>query len=495
MAAMLTAQLLAMQAVLLTVQMDLEDAESEVPEISIWPIRPIDEALQPVQVVLELVRTMLEDREHLVTKAWVFDEDLGTISPDIVVSTGTAHGWLNDLNKKPKSQYRMPQATDAQVVWQEWFQNMSGIEKGFPPSPPLMMISAVSGDIPQSDIRIAGWHAKVANLPPNEPPTFKVFLAHVRGQILATVTTKREAWTELQELTTAYKTHRDCPTLSNKLTQLLSQMYPGDEQDASEPEPVPKRTAILKVRNILDTMKQSRHQSTLIRSWKAEDSYRSTDLFNRYLDIKSHTADPKASEYLLEQYFVEVVKLLENAHNVYVQDPSESGITVLETHELGAETKAKPAKRKKAKTSVQAPPHPYDTQPEPSTVMVARKPPSAGIQKMPASMFESKPEDKEFADLGSYARAAFEIGKEFPNMAPGVIREKYTDLPLLDKHGIRHRMMAKGCCFICLESTHLTRRCELRTNSASPCKGLADELFRRWNSKVFPRGTREHIQY
>lgn len=225
--------------------------------------------------------------------------------------------FLSDQLKSKESVYRIPVVTDGQRVWEAWFLKVLDLQTMFNDLPAELIIPILTGSVKTDDRRVYGWHDKVLAMRHNQrKPTLAEFVQHIRSQVLATNTTRREASHELERLRFDCSELSDCMALLTKLKQLFAQLHPPE---SDEHEPMSRLTAVRHVHNLLQGLhRQGLHgKPGLVRAWKNYTAYDGSVMFAQYVDAKLHEHDK--SEQVTAAYLVAVCTHLEQAHRQYVQ--------------------------------------------------------------------------------------------------------------------------------------------------------------------------------
>ena len=222
---------------------------------------------------------------------------------------------LSGLLKMGNSQYQMPKHQAPQRDWEAWFARVVDLPDKFPAMSASMALLHLMAGTAQDDARIYGWSERVAR---GEPGELSDFVAHVRKQVLATVTTRRDALTALEYLSAGgYKQVSDCSALATRLQQLYGQIWPSTPCD--EVDPLSHLGTVRLINGCLNEAHSKAFGGNMSRAWRAYTSYEAAKLFDQYVEESLHRVSAEASTKLSNDYVIEVCRQLERAHLMYVQ--------------------------------------------------------------------------------------------------------------------------------------------------------------------------------
>ena len=225
--------------------------------------------------------------------------------------------FLQGQLQNKSSTYRIPRTDSTQRDWEAWFDRMGSLQDLFPGFPARIIIPMVLGMVPSDDKRIFGWREKTADMKHQQKePTVEDFLCHVRSQVMANAVTRREAFIELDRLTRDYRHIEDCQSLSTKLQQLWSQLYPPS---TTEIEPVSKLDVLRIIHNLLHDIRSKNKgaRTVMMQAW-FDFNYDHTTMFVSYVDSELHTSK-EVTDTLSAAFLREVCRQLQQAHRMSVQ--------------------------------------------------------------------------------------------------------------------------------------------------------------------------------
>lgn len=480
-ACMMTAVLAALSSVSTNIIFRADDSEIELPDPSFWPPEPIDEAQSLGNLAYSIVDDKISDRSDLTSGGWALDPVPRLPSHSLTQSpeqaAQVADKKMKDLLRPPNSQYRLPMTKHSQTQWQNWLSKMHQFDKQYPLASATGIISHLICSVQDKDPRIIGWQEKEAQLQLSNSLKFSDFLSHIKGCSLATVTTRHDAFRELEGLAGNYKSILDCLMMSNKLSQLMSQIFPLPDQLTAEQPPCTRVKACTVINGLLSTVKTTRNQSVLYRSWSLCYQFEPMRLYETYLvDTLHQDISSENSDELCDAFMSAITGMLVGSHTYHVS-----------TH--GHAPKAAPLSQ-----SSYSPPDEEVAGINDSPKGKRQAPTKNSSQPKKAKTGPDQRTSRPAASTGSgsshlngpltFSNAARQLGKASPHLAPGVLRSKHTQLCCLDHHAVNFRMKQTQVCYICLELSHYTKACPLRENSKS--KEDANELYSKWSKLAFP---------
>ena len=414
-----------------------------------------------------VVKHAVDETVHTMSRTW--NLQIPGMPEKSLASFSDAFRFVDSMCRDSKSVYRMPSEHADQRDWQAWFAEIRNLKRLFPSLPEQLVIQQLRGRTPVDDRRIFGWHEKtLASEQLGVQPTLEHFLQHVEQQIVRVGTTRRDAYTELQQLSKNFMQLEDCMVLCNRLKQLYQQMYPLQSDLSHELEPCTCLQAIRMVHEMLHKIRirGNARSSPLVKAWKDFD-YNHTLMFNTYIDEKLHT--PCGTSVLSNQYMVEVCTQLEQAHRMFVQMASvrtntNSSEQINNGNLVAAQFSTKDAGRKRSgrNSELQSP-----SKRGRGTSRGGGRGGRGGGRG--GSGDRSPSENRNTAAASSstdvipgIVKAVKLLASRHPELAPPAIRKEHGLKPQLSAEECIARI-AKGGCVLCQES-HQHWKCSLRKN-------------------------------
>jgi hypothetical protein len=287
-----------------------------------WPKISADEEVNgALKGVTVAIAGFVHEHNFLAGEGWVLTPP-GTgpsTVPGLDDKTSKADGikFLQGQLQNKASTYRIPRTDSTQRDWEAWFSRMAALQGLFPGLPAKIIIPMLIGLVPIDDKRIFGWVEKTAEMQHRkQEPTLDDFLNHVREQVMANAVTRREAYMELDKLTRDYRQIEDCQSLSTKLQQLWTQLFPPV---TAEIEPIGKLEVLRMIHNLLQEIRLSFKggKTVMMRAW-SDFNYDHTAIFVSYIDTALHTSKAETDR-LSVAFLQDVSKQLQQAHRMSVQ--------------------------------------------------------------------------------------------------------------------------------------------------------------------------------
>ena len=298
------------------------------------------------------------------------------------------------------------------------------------------------------------------------------FLAYVRKQVLPAGTARKNAATELENLTAKPYVLEDCQALRTKLQQLFRQLYPLNSEES---EPITRLRAMRQVHLGMEVLGSSVAKSKVVKAWRAYTAYNHSASFMKYIEESLHDSTQKSVN-LCTEYPHSLCEHLDAAHTMQVQLSQGHSVQTNvrgETnsrHQSAAVTfnpspGAGPSRRDRGAT--RAPrrersqssgrpgqsKRPKKAPREPSRARMAAPPPPP----FSAQQQTERRLDAVYAALG-------------PQYQPGRIRTLFEPpLPQMTRADVL-REIAAGACILCQQHGHMISHC--------PCFGAAEGPLR-----------------
>jgi hypothetical protein len=461
-ASMSIAVVSALQAALLSAKHDQNNTTAPDPAESLRfvesPNQPLPEGQGPEYVqYIELAVEDLESEHIFLGNGWVTSAPgmrAQSSSPETPARSDKSDGirFLTSAMQNTQSVYRMPRADDAQRVWESWFEKVLALELMFKDLPAQLSIPMLTGHLKTDDRRIYGWHdIAIAMNHANQQPTLHQFVAHVKTQVLATNTTRREAKLELDRLVTDFSGIPDCSALKTKLKQLWAQLYPPN---TDEVEPMTKLAAMKQVFALLMAIRfKGKVSQPMVKAWRDFTLHDSPTMFSKYIDEGLHVRG--ASDQLAVQYLNEVYDQLDLAHRMFVQVGAIMSSQDASSHKQVAD-KPIVAAAKLLNVTPQVVATWIDSTGPPGSKKRAREPAASTNKKKKAfSQPTSKTNGSTTKRSNSKMRAAMASMKVLserqnaPDLMPGVLRGDFPNLEPLE-YDEAVRLVEGGACTLCM---------------------------------------------
>ena len=231
------------------------------------------------------------------------------------VSASDGMRFLESQMKNKFSNYRMPKAGSPQQDWLHWFTTVENFMKMFP-TPHSIVIENLTTGVAVDDVRIYGWKSRCERYDSElQPWGVPEFLAHIRQQVLSTVTTRKAAWEELQAIEHNYADLSDCIALGTKLRKLYQQIY---DTTSTEVEPVSRLQCIRSMHALLNMLHtRGKWNTPVVKAWRNFTQYDPTEVFMKYVHQDKHTASDTV--HLCAEFLTEMCSQLNMAHDIYTQ--------------------------------------------------------------------------------------------------------------------------------------------------------------------------------
>lgn len=435
------------------------------------PDEPLPDGQQPEYVqYIELAVETLEQEHVFLGDGWIVStpgmraQVSLPVNPTARSDKSDGIRFLTSAMSNSQSVYRMPRTDDAQRVWESWFEKVLALQHMFKDLPAQLSIPMLTGTLKTDDRRIYGWHdIVVAMNHANQQPTLQQFVAHVKTQVLATNTTRREAKLELDCLVTDFSGIPDCSALKTKLKQLWAQLYPPD---TDEVEPMTKLAAMKQVFALLMAIRfKGKISQPLVKAWRDFTLHDSPSMFRKYIDEGLHIKG--ASDMLAAQYLDEVYEQLDLAHRMSVQVGSMISSQDTSTYKHGTD-KPIVAAAKLLNVTPQCIATWIDSSGPSGSKKRGREPvPLNGNKKKSQSQPASKTNGASTStpkQVGNKMRSAMAAMKALserqnaPELLPGALRGEFPNLePLNFEEAVR--LVEGGACTLCM-LPHKQRDCK-----------------------------------
>jgi hypothetical protein len=207
--------------------------------------------------------------------------------------------------------YRMPKVGSPQQDWVHWFATVENFVQMFP-TPHAIVIENLTTGVAIDDVRIYGWKSRCERYATElQPWGVPEFLAHIRQQVLSTVTTRKAAWEELQALEHQYTDLSDCIALGTKLRKLYQQIY---DTTSTEVEPVSRLQCIRSIHALLNMLHtRGKWNTPVVKAWRNFTQYDQTEVFMKYVHQDKHTASTSVG--LCAEFLTAMCDQLNTAHD------------------------------------------------------------------------------------------------------------------------------------------------------------------------------------
>ena len=268
-----------------------------------------------------LAVTLLAALQALITEREGAQNAFTTVQPGAPTCRGKAEDGIKYLVAqavKPDSAYYMPDPSDTQQVWEDWFVKLAELPVHYIMSSE-QIIHAASGHLKPSARAVYGWHERVHELrAQGKAVTLEAFFTHIRKQLFVSRDTRQQAYEEMCNIPNTLHDIVDCAALVTRLQQLWQRRYPDN---SSEREPSPRYEVCLDVHrmmlNFKDSSYKQRNGNVLLLAWH-EYSFPAAALFSEHLLASLHTtvADSKTAS---DAYMSTLYTHLQNAQEMYVR--------------------------------------------------------------------------------------------------------------------------------------------------------------------------------
>jgi hypothetical protein len=386
--------------------------------------------------------------------------------------------FLESQMRNTSSNYIMPPAGSAQQKWINWFTTVEHFPQMFP-TPDHIIIENLTTGIPDDDVRIYGWKTLCGQYTAQgQSWGLSEFLAHVRKQVLSTVTTRKTAWDELQALSQNYTDLADCVAFSARLRNLYQQIY---DTSSTEVEPVSRVACIRCIHQLLSHIHvKGKNACPVSKAWKGFTQFQATELFLEYIHQDKHT--PSETSRLSAAYLDKVCGQLTTAHDVYTQmsmayvpvpqsqTPSRGSVNSMSQDKGKGKGKPQNSGRnaEKSKRSRSATRNDNPASRDASHTPTQRpRTEAAGTAQA-----STKRQDASFADCVKV------LSRDHPDLAPPYLRKLAGIQPDMS-HTQCLTAIRKGDCILCQQHDHQYGDCPLR-KQGHPRKPEADAWMAKY---------------